>query len=167
MSRISILDQWKFHNGTNFRMQQLRQNQITPSLVKQMIASERTQSTGQHMKRPFLSIPATSGGFPRNYDEAINDMEYGIELENVLTEQDQLKGTEEPQRVPFDFKLPRSVKSELVKAINKLIKETQYIFSGEIDTIKYVNIFKEFNNMSFTYNEYVDDIKQDAEFLQL
>ena len=68
MSRISILDQWKFHNGTNFRMQQLRQNQITPSLVKQMIASERTQSTGQHMKRPFLSIPATSGGFPRNYD---------------------------------------------------------------------------------------------------
>ena len=51
--------------------------------------------------------------------------------------------------------------------LNKLIKETQYIFSGEIDTIKYVNIFKEFNNMSFTYNEYVDDIKQDAEFLQL
>ena len=167
MSRISILDQWKFHNGTNFRLQQLRQNQLTPSIVKQMVASERSQSTGQHMKRPFLSIPATSGGFPRNYDEAINDMEYGIELENVLAEQDQLKGTDEPQRVPFDFKLSKSVKSELIKAINKLIKESQYIFSGEIDTIKYVNIFKEFNNMSFTYNEYVDDIKQDAEFLQL
>lgn len=167
MSRISILDQWKFQNGTNFRMQQLRQNQITPSRMKQMIASERSQSTGQHMKRPFLSIPATSGGLPRNYDEAINDMEYGIELENVLVEQDQLKGTEEPRRVPFDFKLSQSVKSELIKAINKLIKESQYIFSGEIDTIKYVNIFKEFNNMSFTYNEYVDDIKQDAEFLQL
>jgi hypothetical protein len=163
----SINDQWKFQEATINAVRKSMNNGNPQAMIKRMIASERSRPTGQRAQ-PILNFTiAAQGGQPRDYDQEISEREFAIEKENVAVENDQLNGTQEMAPIAFDFKLTMQTKQTLIKGLNELIKESQYIFSGDIDVIKFVDIFQKFNDLSFSYNEYISDIIRDVEFAHL
>ena len=132
-----------------------------------MIASERSRPSGLRAPRIPNYQLASDGGQPRDYDQELYEREFAIEKENVAVENDQLNGTHELAPIAFDFKLTMPIKQTLMKEINELIKESQYIFSGDVNVIKFVDVFQKFNDLSFSYNEYISDIIRDAEFARI
>ena len=144
-----------------------RAQQNTSALANAML-HPRMRHTGQTAPKIINIATPLQGGQPINYDQSVADMAFTIEKENVSSEKERLKGeSSEKASVSLEFKLSQPVKLTLMKDINSLIKETQYIFSGDISVIKFVDIFQKFNDLSYNYNEYINDIKRDANFALL
>ena len=128
----------------------------------------RMRHTGQSAPKIVNLTTPLQGGQPIDYDQAVANLGYTIERENVATERERLKGeTPEKSTESLEFKLSQPIKATLIKEVNALIKETQYVFSGDISIVKFVDIFQKFNDLSYSYNEYIIDIKRDTTFALL
>ena len=160
-----LTSMWKFQNSTNRNM---RKTQYEPkNIVSLMFKSEGVRSTGQRAPKIQRVQLATQGGQSRDYDQTIYDKEYAIERENIDTENETLSGNKGPILLNLAYKLSAPVKQTLIKKLNDIIKEAQTVFSGEVSALKFLEIFKAFNELSFSYNEYISDIIKDSGFKML
>lgn len=160
-----LISMWKFQNSTNRIM---RKTQYEPkNIVSLMFKSEGVRSTGQRAPKIQRVQLATQGGQSRDYDQTIYDKEYAIERENIDTENETLSGNKGPVLLNLAYKLSAPVKQTLIKKLNDIIKEAQTVFSGEVSALKFLEVFKAFNELSFSYNEYISDIIKDSGFKML
>jgi hypothetical protein len=157
----SINDLWAISTTSNLRRIQSK------DLTSQQAQSRDLNWARQHfvnkvMKPVYLPKPPAAGGLPRDYDDNIAAWEYRLEREAVIAESNGLSG-----QAYGDFVMGFDVKEKLVRNLNALIREQSQVFDGVTDASKFTQVFKLFNDVAFTYNEHLIDIKRDSQFLSM
>ena len=158
---------WRIANSTNLRARQQSNQQnnstINDAELKRMHYFQQAQATGQRAQFYHQYVLPSQGGQPRNYDFQIAAMEFKIEQEHVNSENQMLAPQQMKENI--ETKMEISTKNDIIEKMNKLISSLSTLLNEpNIATAKIYTIFKEYNNFSQYYNNYVNEIANDVQF---
>ena len=154
---------WRIANSTNIRARQRNNATITDADIQKMHYFQQAQATGQRAQFYHQYVLPSQGGLPRDYDFQIAAMEFKIEQEHVNSENQLLA----PQQLKenIETKMEISTKNDIIGKINKLVESLSSLLNEQsIATTKIYTVFKEYNNLSQYYNNYVNEIANDVQF---
>ena len=112
----TITELWRIQNSFNIVNNEIRQNaDFNPQIAALRFTD--TFSKARMNIDPYPLTPAQSGQ-SRTYDQEISDMEFRIERENVIEQQNSL---DSKPKAFFGFKASFEIKEKIMKKIGEII----------------------------------------------